>query len=116
MGKFKDKSGGTTPTRVINPAKTRRIQSDAASVETEVILERDQLAALGELEKGAPPTIASAGAGAPKPPDKDSGKTVVYLEPLAVLLSQKSRRPVKMMMSREEVFRATGPTSGTHCK
>ena len=44
------------------------------------------------------------------------GKTVVYLEPLAVLLSKQSRRPVKMMMSREEVFRATGPTSGTHCK
>jgi len=44
------------------------------------------------------------------------GKTVVYLEPVAVLLSQKSHRPVKMTMSREEVFRATGPTSGTHCK
>jgi CO/xanthine dehydrogenase Mo-binding subunit len=41
------------------------------------------------------------------------GKTVIYLEPLAILLSRKSRRPVKMMMSREEVFRATGPTSGT---
>jgi CO/xanthine dehydrogenase Mo-binding subunit len=41
------------------------------------------------------------------------GKTVIYLEPLAVLLSKKSRRPVKMMMTREEVFRATGPTSGT---
>ncbi len=41
------------------------------------------------------------------------GKTVVYLEPLAVLLSEKSNRPVKMQMSREEVFRATGPTSGT---
>ncbi len=41
------------------------------------------------------------------------GKTVVYLEPLAVLLSEKSGRPVKMTMSREEVFRATGPTSGT---
>lgn len=41
------------------------------------------------------------------------GKTVVYLEPLAILMSQKSGRPVKMMMSREEVFRATGPTSGT---
>lgn len=41
------------------------------------------------------------------------GKTVVYLEPLAVLLSQKSGKPVKMQMSREEVFRATGPTSGT---
>ena len=41
------------------------------------------------------------------------GKTVVYLEPLAVMLSEKSRCPVKMSMSREEVFRATGPTSGT---
>ncbi|XOV82320.1 MAG: xanthine dehydrogenase family protein molybdopterin-binding subunit [bacterium] len=41
------------------------------------------------------------------------GKTVVYLEPLAVMLSEKSHRPVKMTMSREEVFRATGPTSGT---
>jgi CO/xanthine dehydrogenase Mo-binding subunit len=41
------------------------------------------------------------------------GKTVVYLEPLAVMLSEKAGRPVKMTMSREEVFRATGPTSGT---
>ncbi|HAR32211.1 MAG TPA: oxidoreductase [Gammaproteobacteria bacterium] len=41
------------------------------------------------------------------------GKTVIYLEPLAVMLSRKSRRPVKMAMTREEVFRATGPTSGT---
>jgi CO/xanthine dehydrogenase Mo-binding subunit len=40
------------------------------------------------------------------------GKTVVYLEPLALALSRKSTRPVKMVMSREEVFRATGPTSG----
>jgi len=44
------------------------------------------------------------------------GKTVLYLEPLAILMSQKSHRPVKMTMTREEVFRATGPTSGTHCK
>ncbi len=41
------------------------------------------------------------------------GKTTVYLEPLALKLSQKSNRPVKMVMSREEVFRATGPASGT---
>ena len=41
------------------------------------------------------------------------GKTVVYLEPLAVMLSEKSGQPVKMTMTREEVFRATGPTSGT---
>ena len=41
------------------------------------------------------------------------GKTVVYLEPVAVLLSRKSGRPVKMTMSREEVFRASGPASAT---
>jgi CO/xanthine dehydrogenase Mo-binding subunit len=41
------------------------------------------------------------------------GKTIVYLEPLATLLSKKSGRPVKMVMSREEVMRATGPTSGS---
>src|SRR5580692_3199173 len=40
------------------------------------------------------------------------GKTVIYLEPLAAALSRKSGRPVKMVMSREEVFRSTGPTSG----
>ena len=41
------------------------------------------------------------------------GKTTIYLEPLAVKLSEKCQRPVKMVMSREEVFRATGPASGT---
>jgi CO/xanthine dehydrogenase Mo-binding subunit len=40
------------------------------------------------------------------------GKTVVYVEPVAVALSKKSGHPVKIMMSREEVFKATGPTSG----
>ena len=40
------------------------------------------------------------------------GKTVVYLEPLALALSAKAKRPVKMTMTREEVFRASGPTSG----
>ena len=41
------------------------------------------------------------------------GKTTIYLEPLAVKLSEKTGRPVKMVMSREDVFRATGPASGT---
>ena len=41
------------------------------------------------------------------------GKTVVYLEPLALMLSRKSGNPVKMTMSREEVFRASGPAPGT---
>ncbi|MSQ60594.1 MAG: xanthine dehydrogenase family protein molybdopterin-binding subunit [Betaproteobacteria bacterium] len=40
------------------------------------------------------------------------GKTVVYLEPLALALSRKACQPVKMTMSRTEVFRASGPTSG----
>ncbi len=44
------------------------------------------------------------------------GKTVVYLEPLAIRLSQRAGRPVKMVMSREEVMRASGPTSGGHVK
>ncbi|MDQ0463871.1 CO/xanthine dehydrogenase Mo-binding subunit [Caulobacter ginsengisoli] len=41
------------------------------------------------------------------------GKTTVYLEPVALALSRISGAPVKLVMSRDEVFRATGPTSGT---
>ncbi|HET6928086.1 MAG TPA: xanthine dehydrogenase family protein molybdopterin-binding subunit [Hyphomicrobiaceae bacterium] len=41
------------------------------------------------------------------------GKTVVFLEPLALALSRKAGRPIKMVMSREEVFRATGPTASS---
>lgn len=40
------------------------------------------------------------------------GKTTIYLEPLAVLLARKTGRPVKFSMTRAEVLRATGPTSG----
>src|SRR6202521_3027378 len=39
-------------------------------------------------------------------------KTLVYLEPVALALSKKTGRPVKIMMSREEVFRGTGPAAG----
>jgi len=41
------------------------------------------------------------------------GKTVVYVEPVAAMLSRKTGHPVKIMMSREDVFKATGPTSGS---
>ena len=44
------------------------------------------------------------------------GKYMVYLEPLAVLLSKKTGAPVKMVMSRAEVLRASGPTSGSFIK
>ena len=41
------------------------------------------------------------------------GKTTVYLEPLALALSRQCGAPVKMVMTREEVFRASGPTSAS---
>jgi len=41
------------------------------------------------------------------------GKTHVWMEPIALALSRKAGRPVKLVMSREEVFRASGPTSAT---
>ncbi len=44
------------------------------------------------------------------------GKTTIYLEPIALLLSRKTGLPVKMVMTRAEVLRATGPTSGSWMK
>ena len=41
------------------------------------------------------------------------GKTHVWTEPLALALSRKANRPVKLVMTRDEVFRATGPTAST---
>lgn len=41
------------------------------------------------------------------------GKTHVWMEPVALCLSRKANRPVKVVMSRDEVFRASGPTSST---
>jgi len=44
------------------------------------------------------------------------GKIPVYLEPVAALLSRKSGRPVKLVMSRRDCFEATGPTPGSSMK
>ena len=41
------------------------------------------------------------------------GKTVTYLDPVAAKLSQKSGLPVRLTMNREEVFKGSGPTSGS---
>jgi CO/xanthine dehydrogenase Mo-binding subunit len=41
------------------------------------------------------------------------GKTHIWAEPLALALSRKANRPVKLVMTREEVFRSSGPTSST---
>ena len=39
------------------------------------------------------------------------GKTTVFIDPVALALSRKANRPVKIVMSRSEVLRASGPTS-----
>src|SRR3546814_9212268 len=41
------------------------------------------------------------------------GKTTVFIEPVALALSRKAGRPVKLVMARDEVFRASGPTAST---
>ena len=40
------------------------------------------------------------------------GRNANFLEPVAALLARKAGRPVRMIMSRAEVFEATGPSSG----
>ncbi len=44
------------------------------------------------------------------------GKIPSYLEPPLALLSKKSACPVKAVMTRKEVFEATGPTPGSYIK
>ena len=44
------------------------------------------------------------------------GKITAYLEPIAALLSRKAARPVQILMSRTEVFEASGPAPGTWMK
>lgn len=44
------------------------------------------------------------------------GKIRVYLEPVAAILSRKTGRPVKMQMTRADVFEGTGPTPGSYLR
>src|SRR5579872_5391201 len=44
------------------------------------------------------------------------GKIPVYLEPVAALLSKKTGKPVKIVMSRKDVFEGSGPTPGSYIK
>ena len=44
------------------------------------------------------------------------GQGGCYLEPVVAALARKVGRPVKIAMTRIEVFTGTGPTSGTHIK
>lgn len=42
------------------------------------------------------------------------GKTTLYAEPVAVVLSRKAKCPVKITLTRAEVLRATGPVPASH--
>jgi CO/xanthine dehydrogenase Mo-binding subunit len=44
------------------------------------------------------------------------GKQSPYLDPVVAILSKKSGHPVKIAMTRKEVFEGTGPTSGTYIR
>ena len=44
------------------------------------------------------------------------GKTTIYLEPIAIVLSKKTGQAVKLTMSRADVLEASGPTSGSYMK
>ena len=44
------------------------------------------------------------------------GKIRPYMEPMAAVLSKRTGRPVKMIMTREEVLTGTGPTSSTYVR
>ncbi len=44
------------------------------------------------------------------------GKISVYEQPVALLLSKKSSRPVQVTMNRTDVFQATGPTPGSYIR
>ena len=44
------------------------------------------------------------------------GKIPAYLEPPVALLSRKTGQPVKIIMTRADVFESTGPTSGSYVR
>ena len=44
------------------------------------------------------------------------GKNTPYMESISALLARKAKLPVKLTMTRSEVFEATGPASGSHIR
>jgi CO/xanthine dehydrogenase Mo-binding subunit len=60
-----------------------------------------------DIARSESPPRRSAAASAARPSS--------YLEPRGGAL-QKAKRPVKMVIVREDVFKASGPTSGAHVK
>ena len=44
------------------------------------------------------------------------GKIQVYIKPISAMLSMKTGKPVKVLMSRADVFEGTGPTPGSYVR
>ena len=44
------------------------------------------------------------------------GKIQVYIKPIAAMLAMKTGKPVKVLMSRADVFEGTGPTPGSYVR
>ena len=85
MGKFDDKSGHTTPTRLLKTTATRKLETetDAAG---DVTFDREQLKEMGKLDTAPPPTIFDPKQGAAAPSAENTAqdaarqgnRTVVY--------------------------------------
>ena len=71
---------------------------------------RDQMAAILETDSSKIRVSQSEMGGG------FGGKVGFYIEPVAVVLSRKARRPVKIVLTRNEVFRSTGPVAATRSR
>ena len=69
---------------------------------------RDRLTAILKLESSKINVMQSELGGG------FGGKTGFYAEPISILLSKQGHAPVKIVLTRNEVFRGTGPVSGTN--
>ena len=71
---------------------------------------RDSVASMMQMAKSDLKAIPAEVGGA------FGGKTAVYQEAIAMMLSKKAGRPVQMRMSREDVFRCAGPGAASICR
>ena len=71
---------------------------------------RDQIAAILETDSSKIRVSQSEMGGG------FGGKVGFYIEPVAIVLSRMARRPVKVVLTRNEVFRSTGPVAATRSR
>ena len=107
---YRDGAPGVHRAALLNGAVERRRARDRMDLHAGSFAVRQQLADLLDVPQTyvkVIPTEIGGGFG---------GKIAVYLDPVAALLSKKSGRPVKLTMSRADVFEATGPTPASYIR